>query len=78
MKTIGWTQALVAGAAFVIIGSPVQAQEAVLKFATIDAPTAHLNVRINHPWAERINRQGAGVLKIDVRRGGACQPGQHL
>jgi TRAP-type C4-dicarboxylate transport system substrate-binding protein len=71
MKTIGWTQALVAGAAFVIIGSPVQAQEAVLKFATIDAPTAHLNVRINHPWAERINRQGAGVLKIDVRDGAA-------
>ena len=30
---------------------------------------AHKNVQICHPWAQRINEQGKGIIKIDVRDG---------
>ena len=45
--------------------------ETTLRFATTDSPRAHLNVHILHPWAERINEQGKGILRIDVRDGPA-------
>ena len=45
------------------------AQETSLIFATTNVPQVHLNVRVHHPWAKRINDQGAGTLKIDVRDG---------
>jgi TRAP-type C4-dicarboxylate transport system substrate-binding protein len=49
--------------------TPAGAQEATLIFATTNAPQAHLNARVHHPWAKRINEQGAGTLKLDVRDG---------
>jgi TRAP-type C4-dicarboxylate transport system substrate-binding protein len=49
--------------------TPVSAQELNLVFATTNAPNAHLNARVMHPWAERINQQGKGVVRIDVRDG---------
>ena len=49
--------------------SPTKAGETSLIFATTDSPQAHLNVQIFHPWAERINKKGKGVLNIDVRDG---------
>ena len=45
------------------------AQEINLVFATTNTPNAHLNARVLHPWAERINQQGKGVVRIDVRDG---------
>src|SRR5262245_54239475 len=45
------------------------AQETNLVFATTNAPTAHLNARVLHPWAQRINEQGKGVVRLDVRDG---------
>jgi TRAP-type C4-dicarboxylate transport system substrate-binding protein len=54
-----------------IAALPASAEELVLKFATTNFPQAHLNVQIQHPWAKRLNEQGAGVLKIDVRDGPA-------
>jgi TRAP-type C4-dicarboxylate transport system substrate-binding protein len=45
------------------------AEETVLRFATLDSPTAHHTVAIHIPWAERINQQGKGVVSIDVRHG---------
>jgi TRAP-type transport system periplasmic protein len=49
--------------------APASSQEINLIFATTNAPNAHLNVRAHHPWAARINEQGKGVVRIDVRDG---------
>ncbi len=40
-----------------------------LVFVTLDSPQAHLNVRIHHPWAAKINEEAKGLFKIDVRDG---------
>lgn len=45
------------------------ASEETLIFATTNVPNIHANVRVLHPWAQRMNEQGKGVLKIDVRDG---------
>ncbi len=47
------------------------AEEASLMFATTTGATTDLNVQFFHPWAERINEEGKGVVKIDVRDGSA-------
>lgn len=48
-----------------------RADEASLMFATTNIGTTNYNVQFMHPWAERINADGKGVLKIDVRDGTA-------
>jgi TRAP-type C4-dicarboxylate transport system substrate-binding protein len=47
----------------------VAAQETTLIFATTNPPAIPVNAQFLHPWAKRINEQGAGALKIDVRDG---------
>jgi TRAP-type C4-dicarboxylate transport system substrate-binding protein len=47
------------------------ADELVLKFATLDNPDAHHNVRIHHPWAERLNQQAHGLFRVQVFDGAA-------
>ncbi|HEV8015468.1 MAG TPA: TRAP transporter substrate-binding protein DctP [Stellaceae bacterium] len=42
------------------------ADELVLKFVTLDNPDAHHNVRIQHPWAERLNEQAHGLFRVQV------------
>src|ERR1700761_2282097 len=42
------------------------ADDLVLKFVTLDNPDAHHNVRIQHPWAERINQQANGLFRIQI------------
>src|ERR1700748_3496140 len=42
------------------------AEDLVLKFVTLDNPDAHHNVRVQHPWAERINQQANGLFRIQV------------
>jgi len=64
-----WQLAAVAALALAWASAPAGAQETSLIFATTNAPQAHLNARVHHPWAKRINEQGAGTLKIDVRDG---------
>ena len=60
--------ALVASA--LLLSAPVaRADEINLLFGTTLPPTVHLNARVLHPWAERINEQGKGILHIDVRDG---------
>jgi TRAP-type C4-dicarboxylate transport system substrate-binding protein len=49
--------------------APAAAEETTLIFATTNPATAHLNARVLHPWAARINEQGKGVVRIDVRDG---------
>jgi len=60
--------ALVAAALATAAGAAA-AQETTLIFATTNVPNIHANVRVLHPWAQRMNEQGRGVLKIDVRDG---------
>jgi len=56
-------------ACLVVAAQPAAAQETTLVLATTNAPNTHLNARVMHPWAERINQQGKGVVRIDVRDG---------
>jgi len=65
MKRALWT-GLVAAAAIAAWIAGASADELVLKFATLDIPDAHLNVRIHHPWAERINQAANGLFRIQV------------
>lgn len=49
--------------------SPSPAQEISLKFATLSQADGPLNARMLHPWAERVNAAGKGIVSIDVRDG---------
>jgi TRAP-type transport system periplasmic protein len=72
MRGKGWRAMVVAallGSFALLSGPTAEADEVKLIFATTNQPTAHLNARIMHPWAQRINEQGKGVIKIDVRDG---------
>jgi hypothetical protein len=40
-----------------------------LLFGSSTPPGTHISVRVFPPWAERINQQGKGVVKIDIRDG---------
>jgi TRAP-type C4-dicarboxylate transport system substrate-binding protein len=48
-----------------------QSEEINLLFGTTLPAQVHLNVRVLHPWADRINEQGKGIIHIDVRDGEA-------
>ena len=56
-----------------IIGLGVSARgsadEMKLVFTTIALPTAAVSEKIYHPWAERVNEAGKGIVHIDVRDG---------
>jgi TRAP-type C4-dicarboxylate transport system substrate-binding protein len=52
-----------------ITAPAAQADEINLLFGTTLPAQVHLNMRVLHPWAERINEQGKGVIHIDVRDG---------
>jgi TRAP-type transport system periplasmic protein len=70
MKRASWIACLAALSA-AWLGTPASADELVLKFATLDVPQAHLNMRIHHPWAEKINKEANGLFKIQVFDGEA-------
>jgi TRAP-type transport system periplasmic protein len=70
MKRSAWLACL-AAALIAWLGARASADELVLKFATLDVPQAHLNVRIHHPWAEKINKEAAGLFRIEVFDGEA-------
>jgi TRAP-type transport system periplasmic protein len=55
-----------AAAALIAGLAGASADELVLKFVTLDNPDAHHNVRVQHPWAERINQQAHGLFRIQV------------
>jgi TRAP-type C4-dicarboxylate transport system substrate-binding protein len=67
----GRTKSAFAATAFLGLVAAAHADETTLIFATTDPGTIELNTRLLHPWAERVNEEGAGVLHIDVRDGGA-------
>jgi TRAP-type C4-dicarboxylate transport system substrate-binding protein len=62
-------RAILATAALLLCASAAKSEEVNLLFGTTLISTVHLNVRVLHPWAERINEQGKGIIHIDVRDG---------
>ena len=62
-------QIAVAAAALCFASWAARAEEVNLLFGTTLPAQVHLNVRVLHPWAERINQQGKGIVHIDVRDG---------
>ena len=66
MKRIVTIMAVFAAA---LLCRQVMGQEVVLKFATTNAPTAHLNAQVLTPWAERITAEGKGVVRIELSHG---------
>jgi TRAP-type C4-dicarboxylate transport system substrate-binding protein len=65
-----WTA--MAAAALCVAAAPMaKADEVNLLFGTTLPAQVHLNQRVLHPWAERINEQGKGVVHIEVRDGEA-------
>jgi len=69
MKRTAWRWLM--AAAGLALAAPASADELVLKFATLDVPQAHLNVRVHHPWAEKINKEAKGLFRIEVFDGEA-------
>jgi len=60
-----------AAAAIGFAVASARADEVNLLFGTTLPAQVHLNMRVLHPWADRINEQGKGVIHIDVRDGEA-------
>lgn len=65
------TTAAMLAAALLLSTAAAKADEVNLLFGTTLPPVVHLNVRVLHPWAERVNAQGKGIIHIDVRDGEA-------
>ncbi|HWE75710.1 MAG TPA: TRAP transporter substrate-binding protein [Stellaceae bacterium] len=61
--------ALIALALGAAVAPAVKADEINLLFGTTLPAQVHLNMRVLHPWAEKINEQGKGIVHIDVRDG---------
>ena len=57
--------ALSIAAAFAFTAVPAHSQEVQLKFAAWGPPQAPMN-RNCAEWAEMVNREGAGVIKVTV------------
>jgi TRAP-type C4-dicarboxylate transport system substrate-binding protein len=51
------------------VARTARAEETTLLFGTSTPPGTHISVRVFHPWVERINEQGKGIVKIDIRDG---------
>ena len=56
-------------AALICIAQAAAADEVELKFATVSPATAATVREFYIPWSARVNEQGKGVLKIDLRPG---------
>jgi TRAP-type C4-dicarboxylate transport system substrate-binding protein len=66
---MGLRQLAVIAAGLCFVAAAARANEVNLLFGTTLPAQVHLNVRVLHPWAERINQQGKGIVHIDVRDG---------
>lgn len=59
---------LLAATSLAMLGA-ARADEVNLLFGTSTPPGTHISLRVFHPWADRINEEGKGMLHIDVRDG---------
>jgi TRAP-type C4-dicarboxylate transport system substrate-binding protein len=65
-------------AVFGLICGAASAQEVTLTLATLDPPPTPLNTQELHPWADRVNAQGKGVVQIVVRDGSEIANQQNI
>jgi TRAP-type C4-dicarboxylate transport system substrate-binding protein len=72
-----WYGVLLAGLVALISGVAA-AQEVTLTLATLDPPPTPLNTQELHPWADRVNAQGKGVVQIVVRDGSEIANQQNI
>ncbi|HEY3920153.1 MAG TPA: hypothetical protein VGL83_20350 [Stellaceae bacterium] len=63
IKILGWLACCVGAAGI------ARADEVSLLFGTSTPQGTHISLRIFHPWAERINAEGKGIVHIDIRDG---------
>ena len=63
------SRAAFAALLFLALAAPARADEITLKFATLSTADGPLNTRMLHPWAERVNAAGKGIVQLDVRDG---------
>jgi len=69
---------LIVGAAALLSGTQALAQEKTLVFATATAPRSAIAIGPFEEWVKKINEEGAGIIKIDIRHGMAlANPGNH-
>jgi TRAP-type C4-dicarboxylate transport system substrate-binding protein len=61
--------ALAATSVLALVSAARAEEPVVLKFATLSTVDGPLNQRMLHPWAERVNAAGKGVVQLDVRDG---------
>jgi TRAP-type C4-dicarboxylate transport system substrate-binding protein len=72
-----WSGVLLA-AVIALIGGAASAQEITLSLATLDPPPTPLNTQELHPWADRVNAQGKGVVQIVARDGSEIANQQNI
>lgn len=75
---VGRWNLIFAVALLALAGGAASADEVTLTLATLDPPQTPLNVQELHPWAERVNAQGKGVVDIVVRDGSAIANPQNI
>jgi len=76
--TLARLGALMVGAAALLTGTHALAQEKTLVFATATAPRSAIAIGPFEEWVKKINEDGAGIIKIDIRHGMAlANPGNH-
>jgi TRAP-type C4-dicarboxylate transport system substrate-binding protein len=61
-----------------LISGATSAQEVTLTLAMLDPPPTPLNTQELHPWADRVNAQGKGVVQIVVRDGSEIANQQNI
>jgi TRAP-type transport system periplasmic protein len=66
MKTVVWLSAFAIAAEVTCWSGCASADELGLKFATLDGPQAWINVRVHHPWVEKINEAANGLFRIQI------------
>ncbi|MGE0718239.1 MAG: TRAP transporter substrate-binding protein [Alphaproteobacteria bacterium] len=59
----------VAGLSLGLLVQGAAAQEVSLVYATVAGPGTHANRILYHPWAEKINRDGKGVVRLEIKDG---------
>ena len=70
MAIMSFFRAALAATSLLALALPARADEpVVLKFATLSTVDGPLNQRMLHPWAERVNAAGKGIVQLDVRDG---------
>jgi TRAP-type transport system periplasmic protein len=64
-----YARLLTALALWLALAAPALAEEITLKFVTLSTADGPLNTRMLHPWAQRVNQAGKGIVRLDVRDG---------